>query len=459
MVLQFYGPYASMHTSSATSGASPSVSASADLEHRRPSSFANSLTNRLGVSAIVVSRWTGEEQWQVVLASESLTNKTSAQLIDSAEVAWRTGTPITNLASGQKTVLHSRPLPRLDGHILTVASEAANSQTVDESVYQLAAAESSVVVLEECLWELRAATKRDGKEESERVEPPGQSAPESKPSVFKCTRGLLRANWRQKLCVVLVVIGLCCLPWPHAIRCSAVVEPASRRFVNVPFDSRLKSVMVAPGDTVERGQLLARLDGSQLRNEVAALNAEHQQAQQRYRAALYQRDAAKCEVERLEVQRLENEIQRVERNRSQLEIRAPISGVVAKGDLEGIQGAALTVGQELYEIAPLDVMVIEVEVPESEVLFAQENQHVAFYLDAIDRRIESTITRVHPRNELRDTASVFVADVVTDNRDGAMRPGMHGTARVYVGYRTLAWIWLRKPIRTLRSALGVSLGW
>lgn len=446
-----------MHSSSATSIASDVVSGEAEC--RPHSSFADSLTKRLGARAVVVTRWSESGERQVVLASDDVDHDASEQWIDSAEVAWRTGTPATSVNSDQKLVLQSRPLPRLDDFVITIASEISASRMADEGACQIAAAESNVVVLEEQLRQLREAPDCDSNEQNDRHDSQKPAVLTQHPSPLERTMTLLRGGLKRKLCIALLVFGLGCLPWPHAIRCNAVVEPASRRFVCVPFESRLESVMVAAGDTVVTGQLLARLDGSELRNELAALEAEYEQAQQRHRAALYQRDASKVEIQRLELERLEHEMQRVKRNQTRLDIRSPISGVVVEGDLEGIQGATLTIGQELFEIAPLDLMIVEVEIPESEVQSAQEGQHVAIYLDALGGHIESTIDRVHPRNELRDTSSVFVADVTTENDDREMRPGMRGTARVHVGYRTLAWIWLHKPMRTLRTALGVSLGW
>jgi multidrug efflux pump subunit AcrA (membrane-fusion protein) len=99
-------------------------------------------------------------------------------------------------------------------------------------------------------------------------------------------------------------------------------------------------------------------------------------------------------------------------------------------------------------------MVAEIYVPEAEIAHMQTGMDVSVELDGFpDEEIQGTIERVHPRAEVVDDESVFVAELKLDNPDGALRPGMNGDARVESGRRSLGWVLFHKPWRSLRRAL------
>ena len=61
---------------------------------------------------------------------------------------------------------------------------------------------------------------------------------------------------------------------------------------------------------------------------------------------------------------LDLKLELLESRSKKLEIKSPIRGIVLRGDQKRAEGMPVTLGQNLFEVAPLDKMVVEVAIPE-----------------------------------------------------------------------------------------------
>jgi multidrug efflux pump subunit AcrA (membrane-fusion protein) len=166
-------------------------------------------------------------------------------------------------------------------------------------------------------------------------------------------------------------------------------------------------------------------------------------------------DVVASQLAKLEMEQLKADMDILKNRAENLEIKSPIDGIVISGDQERAEGAPLTVGQSLFEIAPLDKMIVEVAVPENEINYVEAGLDVTIRLDSFPRRTwTGTIRKVHPRAEIRDDENVFIAEVYLDNPGDLLRPGMNGRAKVISGRRPLAWNLFHKPWETMLTALG-----
>lgn len=261
---------------------------------------------------------------------------------------------------------------------------------------------------------------------------------------------------RTNLAIFLgVAFLLCFVPFPHSVKCTAVCEPAVRRIVGAPFDGKLQDVLVRAGDEVSEGQVLAVMDGGELRSERATLEAKLAQARQRRAAALTTQDPSKAELERLEVSQLRSEIEVLESRAGRLELKSPINGIVVVGDLERAKGAPLATGEDLFEIAPLEDLMVEVAIPERDISYIEEGLSISIQLNAARGRTQKSVLKaVHPRNELRDSQSVFIAEADIENSKLNLRPGMSGDAKVHAGFKPLGWILFHRPFEAMRKVIG-----
>jgi hypothetical protein len=280
-------------------------------------------------------------------------------------------------------------------------------------------------------------------------------------------RGLLwriaRSLWQHRnaartriiVALLLVSVFVLLLPMPYRVAGDAQLQPVTRRVVAAPFEAILERALVEPGDVVSADQQLAQLDGREIRWELAGLLAEYDRAETERRVALARRDPAATRQAELTLDRLDLKIQLFRHRAANLEIRSPIRGVVLTGDLEKAQGMPVSKGQLLFEIGPLDQMVVEIAVPDDDVPYVQPGSQIQLRLDSDPTTAyASTVVRVHPQAEVIDGQNVFIAEAVLDNPAGLLRPGMRGTAKVTGPRRPLIWNLLHKPWQYFTSHFG-----
>ena len=251
------------------------------------------------------------------------------------------------------------------------------------------------------------------------------------------------------------IAGAMFVPMTYRIACDCRLEPVTRRFVAAPFDGTLERSLVEPGDLVAEGQILAVMDGREIRWELAGLIAEQGQAKKERDRHMAGHDFGAAQVAKLEIERLGLREELLARRIEHLDIKSPIPGIVVAGDLKKSEGVPLAVGERLFEIAPLERMVVEVAVPESDVPWVKEGQTVEIVLDAWpETPWTGQLSRVHPRAELRDEEHVFIAEVLLENPEALLRPGMRGRAKIEGPAKPLGWNLFHKPWYELRYWLG-----
>ena len=271
------------------------------------------------------------------------------------------------------------------------------------------------------------------------------------------TPGLWRRAWqwsrhtRQHRYFVPATLGLLvallCLPVAHRVAVDVTLVAAEYRYVAAPFAGILATSHHKVGDSVNSGALLAEMDGHDLANELGAIEADLAKAAKQRDVALAQGASAAVQLANYDYERFAVRREVVLRRQSELQISSPISGVIVKGDLDKARGAAVEVGQILYEIAPLAELEIEAAVSDEDVRWVQVGQRLDYDLDAFrgtSHRLQ--LDHLRPRAEIRDQRNVFVASARLANPDGELRPGMSGVGHVYIDRRALAWVLLHKPL-------------
>ncbi len=266
------------------------------------------------------------------------------------------------------------------------------------------------------------------------------------------TRGSQR-NLTLSVSVALVLLML--LPVPYKVSAELELQPVQHRFIAVPFDGPLESSHVRPGDIVSKGDLLATINPREVEYELASIRAELNRAVQEKKGLMAEHDFAGSKIAALESERLRLQTDLLQYRRDNLEIRSPLSGVVVSGDLKQSEGMPMSRGETLLEIAPLGEMVVEIAVPESDIVHIREGMQVDFYVHALpSRTLGGTISRVHPRAELRNHDNVYIAEVRISDAENILRPGMRGRAKIISDRHPLGWNLFHKAYFALRHATG-----
>jgi RND family efflux transporter MFP subunit len=246
-----------------------------------------------------------------------------------------------------------------------------------------------------------------------------------------------------------------CIPCPYKISCKCRLQPIVRRFVAAPFEGILDKSLVEPGDVVGKDQVLAMMDAREIRLAISETTAELKRSEVKRNVQLAKQDQGAAQMAALEKERLDLKLELLRSRNKKLEVKSPIRGIVLRGDQKRAEGMPVTLGQNLFEVAPLDKMVVEVAIPERDITEAKTGQVVSVKLDAYPGRyIEGTLVRIHPRTEEWDADYVFVGEILIDNPNELLHPGMHGRATVYAARHALYWNLFHKLWENLLSFFG-----
>ncbi len=256
------------------------------------------------------------------------------------------------------------------------------------------------------------------------------------------------STYRPLLALLAAALLLSALfvPVTHRVSARVVLEPTVSRVVAAPFDGILVGSEVRAGHLVSRDDVLARLDGREIRLQVAGVDAEFRAAAKRRDISMAEGDTHAAQIARLDMQRLELRKSLLNDQLGNLEIRNPIDGIVVSGDLDRKTGGPITRGQVLFEVAPLQQMLAEVAVPAEDISFVSPGMPLSLSIDGVPaRRWDVVLGPIRPRAEIRHGDNYFVSEVDLDNPRRMLRPGMQGTAKIAAGRRTLGWVLFHKP--------------
>jgi len=279
-------------------------------------------------------------------------------------------------------------------------------------------------------------------------------------------RRWLVQGWRalgpRRRRIVRIAIGAAVLllfcPFPQHVRVPCRVEPLLKRVVSSPYDGILQEARDEPGQFVKEGDVLAVMDDKELRFKEAELQAARDRAltQRDKSLADPSADYATARIAELEAQEHQLDLDVVEYQIGHLEIRSPVDGVLLAGDLKRAAGVTVTKGQVLFEVAPLDALVAEMEIPDTDIAQVREGMEVSVRLEAVPGTTwTSRVTKVHPQSEIREGENVFTAeaDLPPGQDNGLLRPGMKGKAVIVGDRRPLIWLLTHRIWETIRLAL------
>jgi hypothetical protein len=255
--------------------------------------------------------------------------------------------------------------------------------------------------------------------------------------------------------LLLAVGALLAVPYPYRVRCECRIQPVVRRFVAAPFEAKLDEAFAEPGDVVRQGQPLARLNDREIRWELAGLEADYNRAQKMRDGSLAGQEVASAQIAGLEMERLGLRIRLLKDRIEKLDIKSPIAGLLISGDLKKTEGAPLTRGQTLFEIAPLERMLVEVLIPDREIASVDVGAPVDVRLEAFPQlAFRGTLGKLHPRAEQTEGRNVFLGEVLLDNPEQVLRPGMCGRASIRGPVRPLGWNLFHRAYETACAGLG-----
>jgi len=168
------------------------------------------------------------------------------------------------------------------------------------------------------------------------------------------------------------------------------VEEISGSSLSFQVAGNVQSVLVSEGQSVSRGQLLAILDKSTVKNMHDAALASLKQAQDTYkRLSLLHDNGSLPEVKFVEIQTSLQQAQSSEniarKNLYDCNLHAPFSGVIAQRSIDA--GMNVMPGSPVFKLVTIDKVKIKVSIPENEIAHIKKGQTVQVNVAALNHKI------------------------------------------------------------------------
>lgn len=228
----------------------------------------------------------------------------------------------------------------------------------------------------------------------------------------------------------------------YRVSANATVEGEVQRAISAPFDGYVKEAYLRAGDTVEKGQVIARLDDRDLRLERIRLLGQRGQYEKQHREAISKHDRSQAGMVSAQLEQVGAQLDHMDQQLSRIELVAPFNGVIVSGDLSQNLGTPVERGSVLFEVAPLEDFRVILQVDErdlSEVSVGQKGELTVTSMP--EDRVGFTVTKITAVNVAEEGRNVFRVEARLDETAARVRPGMEGVGKIYVEERKLVWIW------------------
>ncbi len=215
---------------------------------------------------------------------------------------------------------------------------------------------------------------------------------------------------------------------------TAALEADRDASVVAKVGGEVRALVIEEGQPVRAGQLLARLDGDQLRLEAEKAKASLAKLEHDYRRNVELHEKGMLAPGAFENLKYEVDAQRAAYDLARLqlsytEIRAPIDGVLSERLIK--VGNTIKPNDVLFQVTDLEPLLAYVHVPERELGRLQPGQSASVQVDAVpDQAFIGRVARLSP--VVDPQTATFKATIEVADPTARLKPGMF--ARVGIVY-------------------------
>jgi len=246
------------------------------------------------------------------------------------------------------------------------------------------------------------------------------------------------------------IASLALIPaWHETTTGRFVLEPVNRAVLRAFVPGKVTEVNAEEGLAVSAGTILVKMNNLPLQSKFARSAADYEGASARAKAAVLRYRNLGGAL--LDQERLARENQETASEVGSMDLRSPISGVVVTPRPSNELGAYVVEGTELLEVADLSRLRARIYVSEHDLYKTQVGADARLGLEGSVGIWKTQVAAIAPLSTeivpgLIDLSkykgmrapNFFVVDLLLDNPENSLKPGMTGTARVYGRRRSLA---------------------
>lgn len=207
---------------------------------------------------------------------------------------------------------------------------------------------------------------------------------------------------------------------------SGTVEGENTSKLSFPVAGTLRNINVQPGTAVRKGQLIATIDPSSMRNTYDAAKAALVQAKDAYdRMKMLYEKGSLAEIKWIEVQSKLQQAQAMEeiarKNLQDCSLYAPYGGIIASKDAE--VGQSVMPGTPVVSLVTGRKLRVNISVPETEISHIALGQEATICVPTLDRK--SVSGRVVEKGIQADPLTrSYDVKISIDGMSGGIMPGM-----------------------------------
>jgi hypothetical protein len=262
--------------------------------------------------------------------------------------------------------------------------------------------------------------------------------------------------------VFFIIFSFLIIPVRISTLAPVVVVARDPIIISAPMDGVIKEVLVPPNTLVVPGTQLLRYEDTELRNKyeiseksLAVAIAEFRQASQ----GAFQDSRSSSQVASLKAQ---VEYRQAERDYAmellqQVEVNAPVPGLLIYTDESEWTGQPVRVGEQIMQVADPEKIELRIDMPVSDAIVLAGGAEIKIFLDydplnSLDAelRYASYEAELTPEDIL---AYRIIADFISV--DDKPRIGLQGTAKIYGERMSLFFYLFRRPVATMRQYIGI----
>jgi hypothetical protein len=271
-----------------------------------------------------------------------------------------------------------------------------------------------------------------------------------------------RPWWRQaRMRWLMVAMLLPLMPVRLTVMAPGELVPAHPVTVRSPMDGVLDVFHVQPNQWVERDQPLFGLDEALIQSRVAVAAQVLASAETEYRQASQQAlvdPKSKMQLALLpgKIAEKRAELDYLQEQAGRARVTAPQAGVVLLDDPSEWTGRPVTTGERILRIAAPDDREVEAWLPIGDAIPLASGDTVRLYLSANPLAPVSARVRYVAHDAVQRPDGGYAYRVrATLSEPTDQRVGLKGTARIDGGWSPLAYWVLRRPLASLRGAVGL----
>lgn len=279
--------------------------------------------------------------------------------------------------------------------------------------------------------------------------------------------GPKHTGWKLAgLALFVVLVATVVVSIPYRVEAPMELQPRTKFTVAVPFDGVIGSVPkgAEAGRTVHKGDVLVEMDTTELSLQVLHGQAELDQALKERDEAQKVGKLSEAAQAQAKADQARATLEQAKYNVSRAKILSPCDGMIIAGDLSDKAGAAAKTGEMLFQVAPLDDMLVVARVSDRDIglvhagaIGTEEEPTTG---DVATKAFPAitfpfTVERVVPLAQPKDGKNAFEVRAALQGKASWLKPGLEGYAHFNTGKHSLMWIGTRR----IRDQLRLWLWW